>query len=182
VTSVNAVPALLDLPRALPVFAVGNATARALRAAGCEPAGIAAGEGRGLAELLCRTLPSTGTILHPCGKDVREGLEDSLLAGGHGYLPLVVYEAVPATSLSEEVALALQDGRLGAGLYFSPRSATLWAGLVGAAGLVERVRPMLAACLSEAVAEGLASLPFAEVRIAASRDQKALVRCLEGPG
>ena len=50
------------------------------------------------------------------------------------------------------------------------------------AGLVERVRPMLAACLSEAVAEGLASLPFAEVRIAASRDQKALVRCLEGPG
>jgi len=41
---------------------------------------------------------------------------------------------------------------------------------------------MLAACLSDAVAAALGDLPFAAVRIAASRDQKALVRCLEGWG
>jgi uroporphyrinogen-III synthase len=182
VTSANAVPALPDLPRLLPVFAVGNATARALRSAGCEPAGVAAGDGRDLAQLICSTLRGSGTVLHPCGRDVREGLEEGLAAGGLGYLPLVVYEAVPATDLSEETALALSGGRLGGGLFFSPRSAASWAGLVRAARLIEGVRPMRAACLSEAVAAALGDLPFAAIRIAASRDQKALVRCLDGPG
>jgi uroporphyrinogen-III synthase len=180
VTSANAVPALADLPRTLPVFAVGQATARALRAADREPAGVASGEGRALAEMIRGKVPANGTILHPCGQDVREGLEAGLVAAGLGYLPLTVYEAVPATSLAPEAAAALRGGRLGAGLYFSPRSAALWAGLVRSAGLAGQTRTMRAACLSEAVAASLDDLAFACVRIAPSRDQKALVRCLEG--
>lgn len=182
VTSANAVFALDALPNALPVFAVGDATARALRRAGRAPAGVAAGDGGRLAELIRGSLPAAGTILHLCGEDVREGLEQGLVAAGHTYLPLAVYEAIPATALSEQVTPVLREGRLGAGLYFSPRSAALWAELVRAAGLAGSVRPMLAACLSEAVAAALGDLPFAGVRIAASRDQKALVRCLDGPG
>ena len=179
-TSANAVPALADLPCALPVFAVGQATARALQAAGREPAGVASGEARALAGMIRDKVPPGGTILHPSGRDVREGLEAGLVEAGLGYLPLTVYEAVPATSLAAEVAAALRAGRLGAGLYFSPRSAALWAGLVRAAGLAGQTRTMRAACLSDAVAAGLGDLPFACVRIAASRDQNALVRCLEG--
>jgi uroporphyrinogen-III synthase len=164
------------------VFAVGSATARALRAAGCEPAGTASGDGHALAALMRQTLPEAGIVLHPCGRDVREGLEADLMAGGFDYRPLVVYEAVPAAALSAEAARALRDGQLGAGLFFSPRSAMVWAGLVRAAGLAPSVRSMVAACLSAAVAAGLGDLAFAAVRVAASRDQKALVRCLEGPG
>ncbi|MGE3290777.1 MAG: uroporphyrinogen-III synthase [Geminicoccaceae bacterium] len=182
ITSVNAVPALPDLPSTLPVFAVGTPTARALRSAGCEPAGVAAGDGRDLAELIRSMLHAPATVLHLCGRDTHAGLAEALVAGGLGYLPLAVYEAVPATHLSEEAARALSEGRIDAALFFSPRSAATWARLVCAAGLVECVRPMRAACLSEAVAAELKDLPFAAVRIAASRDHKALVRCLDGPG
>jgi uroporphyrinogen-III synthase len=181
VTSANAVHALVGLPNA-PLYAVGEATARALRAAGREPAAVAAGDGSTLAELIALKIRAPATILHPCGRDVREGLTAGLVAAGYRYLPLVVYEAVPASRLAGEVAEALREGRLDAGLYFSPRSGATWAGLVRAAGLAERTRPMLAACLSDAVAAALGDLPFAAIRVAGSRDQKALVRCLEGWG
>lgn len=182
VTSANAVPALRALPDGLPLYAVGVATARALQAAGREAAGVAEGEGTALAELIRRTVPAPATIVHPCGRDVREGLEQGLVAAGYRYVPLVSYEAVPAAALGPMSARALGEGRIDAGLFFSPRSAARWAELVGAAGLADGVRPMLAACLSPAVAAALRSLPFRSIRIAESRDQKALLRCLEGPG
>lgn len=182
VTSANAVPALRGLPAGLPVYAVGEATARALQAAGRPAACVADGEGAALAGLIRRAVPPPATILHPCGRDVREGLEQALVAAGYRYVPLVSYEAVPATALGPVSAHALAEGRIDAGLFFSPRSAGRWAELVGAAGLSHGVRPMLAACLSPAVATELRSLPFRRIRIAESRDQKALLRCLEGPG
>ena len=182
VTSANAAAALRALPGGLPVYAVGGATARALQVAGRQVAGVADGEGTALAELIRRAVPAPATILHPCGRDVRAGLEQVLVAAGYRYVPLVTYEAVPAAALGPVSAHALAEGRIDAGLFFSPRSAARWAQLVGAAGLSHGMRPMLAACLSPAVAAELRALPFRRIRIAESRDQKALLRCLEGPG
>jgi uroporphyrinogen-III synthase len=182
VTSANAAPAVPALPADLPVFAVGEATAEAVRALGRPVAGVAGGDGRDLAALIGRSVPAGNAVLHLGGRDVRDTLRSGLVAAGYAYRSAAVYEAVAATALALEADAAVRDGRLGAALFYSPRSAALWAGLARSAGLADRLGPVLAACLSEAVAGGLAGLRFRAVRVAASRDQTALLRCLDGQG
>jgi uroporphyrinogen-III synthase len=180
VTSANAVPALSALPPTVPVFAVGKATALALRAAGREVAGIAAGDGHALAALLSGSLPAGSAVLHLCGRDVREGLAEDLTAAGLAYWRAVVYEAAPAERLAPTTEAALRALRLDAVLLFSPRTAALFTTLIRATGLVPGLERVIVACLSEAVAAELAGLPFRAVRVAEARDQKALLRRLDG--
>lgn len=181
VTSVNAAPALAGLPAGLPVFAVGTATAEAVRAAGRPEVRVAAGDGIDLARLVRQSLPAgAGAILHLAGRHVREGLEAGLTGAGYQYRSAVVYEAMPVTMMAPEVASALAARRVGAVLLYSPRSAEVWAQRIEAAGLAGMLGGTLAACLSEAVAAPVARLPLRSVRVATSRDQNALLRCLEG--
>lgn len=184
-TSGHAVPALAGLDAALPVFAVGEATAAAARAAGRRHVRQAAGDGRALASLIGESLPAPAperrVVLHPAGADVRPGLEQALRALGFGYRRLTVYAAVPTEGPAPEVEAALRDGRLDAVLLYSPRSAALWAERILARRLEEHLAGTIAACLSRAVAEPLAGLPLRAVRIAAVPEQKSLLGCLEAP-
>ena len=186
VTSANAAPALRRVAAAaagLPVYAVGAATAAACRAGGAREVRTGAGDGAALAERIARDLPGGGgTVLHLAGAEVREGLEAGLLAAGLGYRRLVVYETVPCPALAPATRDALRAGAVDAVLLYSPRSARHWCALVEEAGLAGSLGRVMAVCLSEAVAAELGGASFAAVRIAATRDQRALLRCLEaGP-
>ncbi|HEX6016126.1 MAG TPA: uroporphyrinogen-III synthase, partial [Geminicoccaceae bacterium] len=180
ITSANAAHALAGIGTRFPVYAVGAATAAAARAAGATEIRVADGDGRGLAELVGRTLvPAAGAVLHLAGADVREGLEEALAAAGFEYRRAVVYEAVPTPGMAPAAEAALRAGRLGAALFYSPRTAALWADRVTRLGLAGCLTRAIAACMSEAVAKPLRQLPFGDLRVAAARDQKALLRCLE---
>jgi uroporphyrinogen-III synthase len=180
VTSANAAPALAGLDRELPVYAVGEATAAAVRAVGMQDVHIAEGDGRTLARLIARERrPEEGAILHLSGQEVHPSTAEALVAHGFAYRRVVAYAAVPTEGLSPETLAALRDGWLNAVLLYSPRSALLWAERVTDAGLKAALARVVAVCLSEAVAAALDGLPFKERRIAAARDQKALLRCLE---
>jgi uroporphyrinogen-III synthase len=180
VTSANAVAALAALPTDLPVFAVGRATARALHEAGRAPLAVAGGDGVDLARILAGALPAGAIVLHVAGQDVRPGLAEELAAAGLVYRRVTVYAAVAAERLAPTTEAALRAGALDAVLLFSPRTAALFAGLVRDAGLARGLAGTVAACLSEAVAAEVAGLPFVAVRVADARDQKALLRRLDG--
>jgi uroporphyrinogen-III synthase len=180
VTSVNAVPSLPDGLRSLPVFAVGSATATALRAAGWPIAGEAAGDGRSLADLVAARLPP-GRLLHPGGEDRAPALARDLAAAGFVIEQHTSYRAVAASTLPDATCRALENGALDAVLLLSPRSALVWCGLVHAAGLADGTRRLVAACISEAVAEAAGRLVWRAVRIAPSRDQTALIGSLDDP-
>lgn len=180
ITSANAAAALTALPAELPVFTVGEATAHSIRAVGREIAGAGSEDGKALAELIRRSVRPLGTVLHLCGREVREGLEAELVAAGFIYRPAVVYEAVPTDNLAPEAAQAIRDGLVGAVLLYSSRSAAVWARKVRAAGLDGRLAGVIAGCLSESVAAELQGLRFGSIRVAGARDQKALLRRLEG--
>ena len=75
-------------------------------------------------------------MLHLAGADVREGLEAALAAAGFAYRRAVVYEAGPP-GMAPAAEAALRAGRLGAVLFYSPRTAALWAEQVAALGLVQ---------------------------------------------
>lgn len=176
-TSANAVPALPGALKLLPVFAVGRTTAAAAGAAGCPDVRAGPDDGRALARLVRDALPA-GTVLHLAAEEVREGLEAGLREAGLCYRRVTAYRAVPSPGLAPATSGALMDASLGAVLLFSPRTAAVFAGHVRAAGLGHGLRGTLAACLSRAVAGEAAGLPWREVRVAASRDQTALLDLL----
>lgn len=179
-TSANALPGLDEPLRQLPVFAVGQATAQAALAAGCTNVIAGPGEGVELAALVRdRIPPEAGTILHVCGEDVRDGLQQALEAAGYRYARLVVYRAEPATRLAPRTIEALTRRELDAVLFYSPRTARTFAELVAREGLTEQLRSVSAVCLSEAIAQEIRHLPWRSIEVAARRDQSALLACLE---
>ena len=185
ITSGNGVDGLAAATphRALPVFAVGEATAGRAIGHGFRPVVAADGTGAALADLLMERLrPGDGPILWPSGDDIRVDLAAEL--GGRGYAVdrVVVYRADPASALPAAAAEALADGSAQGVLFLSPRTAKRFVSLVTDAGLALRAATMSAHCLSPAVADAVRELPWAAVRTAARPTREDLLATLDdGP-
>ncbi len=116
--------------RHLPLFAVGQATAAAARAAGF--ANVTHGE-TGVADLLAQAATrGVRHVLHLAGED----RIDAAVPPGMQLDIVTVYRAVAATALPVDAATALDVGAIDVALLFSPRTARILAGLCTApAGL-----------------------------------------------
>ncbi len=171
-----------DLRRAmrdLPVFAVGDRTAAALRDAGIPDVRAADGDVAALAGLIRRAgLPPGGRILHPGGADRAGDLAGALEAQGLSVLAVTVYRMVAALRLPETAREALASGEVDAVLHYSPRSARIFTDLVLATGLAEAARRPLHACLSPAVAVALEPLAAPRVISSIRPDEAALLGLL----
>lgn len=166
---------------ALKVFAVGEASAEAARAAGFADVEAAGGDVVSLAALIVRRLaPEGGPLLHVGGSVVAGDLKGDLEARGFSVTRAVLYEAVTPPRLPARAADALRAGRLEGVLLYSPRTARTFAHLVRSEGVEASLSRVTAYCLSQAVAEALAGLPLAGVRVAAAPDQLSLLGTIEG--
>ena len=150
-TSVNGVNAFarLDPDRTRRVFAVGDRTAAAARAAGFATVASANGDVAALARrIVGEAAGLDGAILHPSALEPAGDLLFPLTAAGMNARRVAVYETVTRQPVPE--TLAALDA-LDAVLLHSPRAAWILAGL-----LVDHPAPDLRAlCLSPAVAASL---------------------------
>lgn len=181
-TSANGVRALARaLPgRDLPVWAVGDASAREARALGYLRVESAGGDVDTLAALVAaRCDPARGGFLHAAGTVVAGDLSGRLAESGFAVRRLALYEAVTAETVSDSLAAALRAQEVDIALFFSPRTAATFARLVTAAGLSDACATVIAYALSPAVARELASLPWRAVRAAAAPTQAALLAALD---
>lgn len=132
VTSRNGAEALaLATPaRATPVFAVGDATAAALRAAGFAQVRSADGDAQTLAALVMRSLdPAGGPVLHARGADIRRSPLTALRRNGFATAEAILYRTediatLPSAAVSCDTAFVYSPGsarRLAAAM--SPRAA-----------------------------------------------------------
>jgi uroporphyrinogen-III synthase len=179
-TSANAAPALSAPARQLPLFAVGDATARAAERAGCSRVISAAGSGADLARLIaqhCR--PERGALLHLSGEHVRPGLAEGLAAVGFDLRRQVVYRAVAARGLSPVTVEALVQRQIGAVLLFSPRTAQTFVELISRHGLQGDLVATAAICLSAAVAQPCRELVWRAIYLAARPEPGPLLEALE---
>jgi uroporphyrinogen-III synthase len=166
--------------RELAVFSVGDASAAAARIAGFRTVASADGDVEALAALVAARLsPQGGALVHIAGSAVAGDLAGRLAALGFTVRRVVVYDAVAATELDQDVVAALRRGEIALALFFSPRTAATFARLAAAAGVVESCRRMVALALSSAVAESLAALPWRAVRIATAPRQEELLAALD---
>ena len=179
-TSAHAVPALSAAAKALPVFAVGDATAAAARRAGCSAVISAGGAAADLASsIAARCDPGAGALLHLSGEQVREGLAEDLAAAGFALRRQAVYRAVAAEALAPATVEALAARQVDAVLLFSPRTARLFVELIGRHGLREPVTRIAAICLSAAVAEPCRDIAWRALHVAARPELGALLEALE---
>lgn len=180
VTSRNALRAIasrreLAEARKLPLFAVGEATARAARDVGFADVTTGPGTAEELAELIAATLePKHGPLLHLAGEALAFDLKSPLEAKGFNLRQPVLYRARPAEQLPAQALGLLKSGKLDGAILLSPRTARTFALLIDKHGVITQGRRLVCYCLSQAVAEVLSVLGF-EVRVAARpREEEVL--------
>ncbi len=177
-TSANGARALAERTarRDLPVFAVGEATAAAARAAGFPAVESAGGDAVALAALIAARLdPGAGAVIHPAARHLAGDLQGRLEAEGFAVRRAVLYESVPSPALSEAAEAALREGRIDVVLFFSPRTGKTFVRLLAESRLTAVCNRMYALCLSDAVAEDIKRLPWRALYVAAQPTQAALL-------
>jgi uroporphyrinogen-III synthase len=181
-TSANAVRAVAHHPRretitALEAFTVGRHTAEAARAAGFRTVHSADGDKDDLADLLGACLGEhSAPLLYLAGEE-RAG---DLAVGGAPIATVIAYRAVKAERFAPAVATALEEGALDGVLHFSRRSAQAYLDCAARAGILERALAPLQFCLSRQVAQPLAAVGAAAIRLAPQPDEAAMLD-LVGP-
>ena len=177
-TSANGIRALARRSddRGLPVYAVGDATARAARAAGYGLVESAAGTAEDLARLAGARLDAdAGALLHVAGETVAGDLGGLITGAGFAYRRHVLYEAAPAERFTDAAARAIAQGEVDGVVFFSPRTVAIFVSLAQAHELTEAGPGMVAYCLSPAVAERARWVKWRRVVTAAWPDQEALI-------
>jgi uroporphyrinogen-III synthase len=178
VTSAHAEEALASLDRTKPVFAVGERTAQAVRAAGFASVTVAEGDAVSLSRLI-RGAPAPGlTLLHVTARHHKEEPAVSLRAAGFTVLQWEAYEAQAAETLPESAVDALRTGQIAAALHYSRRSAELVIRLAGEAGLASSLLAVPHLCLSADVAAPLRSAG-ATTFVAGDPSEEALLGLLD---
>jgi uroporphyrinogen-III synthase len=162
--------------RDVPVYAVGDATARTARELGFSEVQSASGDAEALATLVrARLDPAQGSLLHAAASEVAGDLGSRLSEAGFTFRREVLYEAEAAHSLTPSTVAAIKEGRLGAATVFSPRTAETLGRLIRKARLVRDCRTIELLCLSPAVAEAAGDIPWKAVRVAEQPTQDSLV-------
>ena len=181
-TSANGVRALARSSdeRRLPLFAVGDATAARARAEGFPAVWSAGGNVADLVGLAVERLhPQEGRLLHIAGNVVAGDLAGALSPHGFIVERQVLYEARPAAALSPAALLALRSGAIALALFFSPRTAAIFARLAQAAGVAECCGTVTALSISRMADAALAGLPWRDRRVAEKPNQPALLDALD---
>lgn len=165
-TSRNGVKAFVDASGApvLPVFAVGDATAAAARAAGFSDVRSADGDLSALAALI-RTEWAGLSILHPAAAEPAGDLA-ALVGDAARVTTLAVYAAIDTDAAPPEAWDAV--------LIHSPRAARALAEHLAAGAVAGHI----AVALSPAAAGPLTALGFAGIRIAATPTEDSLLAAL----
>jgi uroporphyrinogen-III synthase len=180
VTSANAAAAIIRHPRfaqlrALPVLAVGDRSAGAMRAAGFADVASADGDVDDLAQLTAERIRRSASLLYLAGADRAGDLAAALSDRGFAVSRVVVYRAVAADAFPPAAIAAITDGIDGV-LHFSKRSAEAYRNASRAAGLDERALKRPAHfCMSAQVAEPLMHAGAADIRLAPEPTEAALL-------
>jgi len=189
VTSANALRAVaLALAesrlRKLPLFAVGEHTASVAREVGFAKVTTAEGDGaalrdRVLESLRAKELKKKRPLLYLAGADISRDLASELGEHGLEVVTQITYRMAAVTSLPRAVCDAFARDAVEAVLHYSRRSAAAFLEAVRNAGIEVSALSVPQCCISANVAAVLHEAGAAQVKVAASPDEKALFEALE---
>jgi uroporphyrinogen-III synthase len=166
--------------RDLPVLAVGDATASTAHSAGFSDITSAGGDIHDLTRLICRQLsPDKGGLYHPAARKTAGDLGTLLASKGYVVKRQTLYESHAADTFPVAIIERIVNARIDTVLFFSPRTAETFVKLVEHHNIKGAMANMTAICLSPAVKDHLASLPWRKVVVAAQPTQQSLLSALD---
>lgn len=180
ITSANAARAIVGHRRlaeltGLPVLAVGERSAQAMRSAGFAEVTSADGDVDDLVAAVAAHLKPPAQLLYLAGQDRAGDLAAVLREKNFAVDTVVVYRAVVAETLPAEAAAALA-GKLDGVLHFSRRSAEAFLAAASNSGVRNAaLTDPVHFCLSPQVAEPLVRAGARHIRIAPQPHEAALV-------
>ena len=164
---------------ALPVFAVGKATANEARTLGFELIVTGAGTASDLVpQIVSACDPQAGFLLHLRGDEVAANLRAELEAHGFRLLEPIVYHMVPATEFTPDTFEQIASGEIDGVLLFSPRTARIYVDLIERHRLTAAARRLTHVCLSAAVAAPLKKLGPTRIEVADKPTLNAILELL----
>jgi uroporphyrinogen-III synthase len=183
-TSANAALAVVtharfDELRTVPVYAAGNRSADAMRAAGFANVTSADGNVGDLVQFVATQTKPGAALLYLAAGERAGDLAGDLRSRGYIVHTTIVYRAIAAGEFPRAAADALTHG-IGGVLHFSRRSAEAYIEAARAAGLLASALKPTHYCLSAQVAELLAQAGAAAVHVAPRPAEAALIELI-GP-
>lgn len=160
--------------RGIPVAAVGDATAQAAREAGFSRVISASGSSADLVHLVGGLDAAKGRLVHVTGEVEAGDLTGRLRAKGFTVDRAVLYKAVPARKLSASTSALISQGGVAMALFFSPRTASVFAALARKARVAKGCAAIRGVFISEASAEAASDLPW-RAQLVAARPHLAAV-------
>lgn len=181
-TSANGVRAFVPNSdrRDLLVFAVGPVTGKVAREAGFQHVREAGGDVHRLRDHIVSERTSfSQTLLHVAGKDRAGDLVQLLKHENISARRETLYAANAVSTLSEDVIAQLRaDPPVEWATFFSPRTAALFLELAAKAGVLEELKKMRAACLSDAVAARAGSANWHALHVAPDYSAASLLQMI----
>ncbi len=178
-TSARALPFLIaPAARALPLYAVGPASAAAARRAGFGQVIDAGGDAAALANCLRQNLAAGSCVLHPSGADQARDLSTLVAGSGIEIRRRIVYRAVAVERLPQAANHVLSTGALDGVTFFSPRTSKTFVSLATETGLDATTAALSAYCLSPAVAAGLTGSVWREIQSATRPDRTGMLEMI----
>jgi len=179
VSSANALrvlsPPQLAPLMSLPLFAVGERSAEAARAAGFREVRTALGDADDLVRLVAeRYADQSAPHLYLAGEDRAADIEGELRRRGIPCTAIVVYRNM-TTGFPPELIAAVESGQIDAVLHFSRRSAENFLAGAKAAGLLAAALVPRQLCISAQVAEPVTNAGGRNVAVARRPDEAALL-------
>lgn len=167
VTSTSTLESLPATP--LPIYCVGEATAKRLRARGFHVHSHAAPDAKSLVTYLFQNLPPQ-TLLHLCGEEAETEAFAKLSAAGFKVLRQTSYHIAKSEGLDPLVLWHLQQNQVTLGMVFSPQSGELLRRLLAENGFD---KPFPLVVISQKAAKAFADWP--QVRIAEAPTEAAMI-------
>lgn len=176
-TSANAAAAVrhaIDVP----VFAVGEKTARAARDAGFRNVTVAGGDAAALNALLAGQAWQPGKpVYHLSGREVAAPVRvPGVTVERH-----VVYHADKIEEFVPDALRELTSGSVAGVFLMSARTGEAFVAATEKAGLTESLRAIKALCISDSVLQSVAQLPWRGAAVARTPDVDGLVAMLADP-
>lgn len=167
--------------RQLPVFTVGDATARAATKAGFSHVHSAKGDGDDVVALIREKAASLALkkILHLCSDDTPADIGRALSPEGIKVIQLQLYKARFIKEFPEDVARALRQKEIDTVTLFSARTAANVVKLMRQKELHGLSATLEAICISARVADELKELPWRGIRVANQPHVEAMLEALK---
>src|ERR1700683_2424088 len=167
----------------LPLFAVGERTADAARAAGFDRVISADGDAAGLrdsvlASARAKELKKASTLLYLAGADLARDLAGELGERGFNVVTHTTSRMIPVSSLPRDACGGFAAKRIGPVLHYSRRSARAFLEAARAAGVEISALAVPQCCISDAVASIVRDAGATQVLAAKAPDENALFDAL----